>query len=208
PEGGGIFGAGRVTVSPAYFMQRHERIQDPLVTSASYSSAEVQEWLAALLTTEYFWNAITAASAPGLFEAGSTAISEVVQQVRRASKPDAVPPSIFSGLEVIANCVTFSHRDPGGAPSLFDLLVSLGSGHEAKLTLRDIGAELDYHPGTMVFISGKVLEHSIGPWIKGERIVIAHFMKDKVHSRVGVPRPAFPTQDFFLQMVGRQTKRE
>ncbi|KAG2150756.1 uncharacterized protein EDB93DRAFT_1051873, partial [Suillus bovinus] len=62
-----------------------------------------------------------------------------------------------------------------------DLLVSLGSEHEAKLTLPDVGAELDYYPGTMVFISGKVLEHSVGLWIKGERLVIAHFMKDKVH---------------------------
>ncbi|KAG1851128.1 hypothetical protein F4604DRAFT_1934137 [Suillus subluteus] len=41
PEEGGEFGAGRITVSPAYFMQRHERLQDPMVTSASYSSVEV-----------------------------------------------------------------------------------------------------------------------------------------------------------------------
>ncbi|KAG2079127.1 hypothetical protein BDR04DRAFT_997651, partial [Suillus decipiens] len=58
--------------------------------------------------------------------------------------------------------------DTGGSPSLFDLLISLGSGHEAKLTLADVGAELDYNPGIMVFISGKVLKHSIGPWGPGE----------------------------------------
>ncbi|KAG0703425.1 hypothetical protein DFH29DRAFT_874531 [Suillus ampliporus] len=206
PEGGGEFGAGRITVSPAYFMQRHERLQDPMVTSASYRSVEVQEWLAALSATESFWNAITAVSAPDLFEAGTLAITRVIQELQgSASPPICHWPSIFSGLEIIANRTTLSHRDPGGAPSLFDLLISLGSGHEAKLMLADVGAELNYCPGTMVFISGKVLQHSIGPWGPGERLVIAHFMKDKIHSRVRVSRPPFPTQAYFLKMVGRMS---
>ncbi|KAG1794917.1 uncharacterized protein HD556DRAFT_1442707 [Suillus plorans] len=207
PEGGGEFGAGRVTVSPAYFMQRHERLEDPMVTSASYKSVEVQEWLAALSATESFWNAITAVSAPDLFEAGTLAITRIIEELQgsdRTSPPICDWPSIFSGLEIIANHTTLSHRDSGGAPSLFDLLISLGSGHEAKLTLADVGAELDYYPGTMVFISGKVLQHSIGPWGPGERLVIAHFMRDKIHSRCGVSRPPFPTQAYFLQMVGQQ----
>ncbi|KAG1826373.1 hypothetical protein EV424DRAFT_1285766, partial [Suillus variegatus] len=82
-------------------------------------------------------------------------------------------PSIFSGLEIIANRVTFSHRDAGGSPSLLDLLVSLGRNHHATLALADLKAELDYSPGTMVYISGRVLEHSVGPWLNGERFVIA-----------------------------------
>ncbi|KAG2067042.1 hypothetical protein BDR04DRAFT_1028585, partial [Suillus decipiens] len=158
---------GRITVSPAFFMQRHERLQDPMVTSASYKSVEVQEWLAALSATEFFWNAITATSAPDLFEAGTSAITQVVQELQDSDKHMSAPisywPSIFSGFEIIANWTTLSHQDTGGSPSLFDLLISLGSGHEAKLTLADVGAELDYNPGTMVFISGKVLQHSIGP---------------------------------------------
>ncbi|KAG1822963.1 uncharacterized protein BJ212DRAFT_1211751, partial [Suillus subaureus] len=69
--------------------------------------------------------------------------------------------SIFSGLELIVNRVTLSHRDPGGSATLYDLLVSLGKGHHAKITLPDIQAELDYLPGTMLFISGIVLEHVV-----------------------------------------------
>ncbi|KAG1828200.1 hypothetical protein EV424DRAFT_1295140, partial [Suillus variegatus] len=90
-------------------------------------------------------------------------------------------PSIFSGLEIIANRVTFSHRDAGGSPSLFDLLVSLGRNHHATLALADLHAELDYSSGAMVYIAGRVLEHSVGPWLNGEQVVIAHFMKDAVH---------------------------
>ncbi|KAG1840334.1 hypothetical protein F4604DRAFT_1924203 [Suillus subluteus] len=209
PEGGGEFGAGRITVSPAYFMQRQERLIDPLVTSESYNSKKVQQWLGALTTSELLWNSITAAVAPDLFESGFSAFSKVVKEVRRRKKNSAPVdswPSIFSGLEIIANRTTFSHRDPGGSPSLFDLLVSLGRNHHATLSLADVHAELDYSPGAMVYIAGRVLEHSVGPWINGERIVVAHFMKDAVHDRVKVPRPSFPLQKNFLELVGRKPK--
>ncbi|KAG2335325.1 hypothetical protein BDR05DRAFT_1006942 [Suillus weaverae] len=86
PEGGGEFGAGRITVAPAYFMQRHERLIDPLVTSQSYTSEKVQQWLAALTTSEVLWNAITTTVAPDLFQAGVTAFSEIIQEVRRPKK--------------------------------------------------------------------------------------------------------------------------
>ncbi|KAG1717283.1 hypothetical protein EDB19DRAFT_1651486, partial [Suillus lakei] len=184
--------------------------QDPLVTSASYSSPEVQAWLAALSTTEFFWNAITAAVAPGLFEAGSAAILGALREVSSKSKKSPAVsqwPSIFSGLEIIANRVTPSHRDGGGAPPLHDLLVSLGIGHTATIKLADVQAELDYFPGTMLYISGIILEHSVGPWVDGERFVVAHFMKDKVHDRVGVKRPNFPMQSFFLEMITEKVRR-
>ena len=52
----------------------------------------------------------------------------------------------------------------------------------------------------------KVLEHSVGPWEKGEHFVLAHFMKDDVHDRVGVARPPFPVQGDFLHLVGSEDK--
>ncbi|KAG2108757.1 uncharacterized protein F5147DRAFT_549234, partial [Suillus discolor] len=55
-------------------------------------------------------------------------------------------PSEFSGLEVIVNRETPSHRDPGASPSFYDLLVSLGKAHHAILALPDLGAELAYPP--------------------------------------------------------------
>lgn len=123
----------------------------------------------------------------------------------RTSDP-VVWPSEFSGLEVIVNRETPNHRDPGASPSFYDLLVSLGKGHRAVLALPDLGAELAYYPGTMVYILGKVLEHGVPQWGDGERIVIAHFVKDKVHDRLGVPRPKFPNQRDFLNRVGAGKK--
>ncbi|KAG1789806.1 uncharacterized protein HD556DRAFT_1198629, partial [Suillus plorans] len=68
---------------------------------------------------------------------------------------------------------TFSHRDGSESPSLLDLLVSLGRNHHATLALADLKAELNYSPGTIVYISGRVLEYSVGPWLNGEQFVIA-----------------------------------
>jgi hypothetical protein len=42
----------------------------------------------------------------------------------------------------------------------------------------------------------------VGPWKIGERFVVAHFMKDKVHDHVGVSKPAFPVQMDLLQLLG------
>ncbi|KAG1742099.1 hypothetical protein EDB19DRAFT_1907563 [Suillus lakei] len=85
PEGGGEFGAGRITIAPAYFMQRQERLVDPLVTSESYSSGKVQDWLAALRTSEVLWNVITATVAPDLFQAGVSSFSEVIKEFDRTA---------------------------------------------------------------------------------------------------------------------------
>ncbi|OAX34287.1 hypothetical protein K503DRAFT_785883 [Rhizopogon vinicolor AM-OR11-026] len=96
------------------------RLQDPLVTSASYSTKKVQDWLDVMSSMEFFWHAVTGAIAPDLFEAGSVAISET--------------------------------------------LVAL----DAIFSIKDLEVDLDYFPGMMCFICGKVLEHSVGPWKKGE----------------------------------------
>ncbi|KAG1777521.1 hypothetical protein EV702DRAFT_932920, partial [Suillus placidus] len=53
--------------------------------------------------------------------------------------------------------------------------------HKAILDIPDLGAQLQYPPGTMAYILGKVLEHGVPGWGDGERIMIAHFVKDKVH---------------------------
>ncbi|KAG2351343.1 hypothetical protein BDR07DRAFT_1263066, partial [Suillus spraguei] len=82
-------------------------------------------------------------------------------------------PLSFSGIKVIVNREMPHHQDPGASPSVYDLLVSLGQDHQAILDLPDLGAQLGYPPGTMVYIAGKVLEHGVPRWGDGERIVIA-----------------------------------
>ncbi|KAG1807566.1 hypothetical protein EV424DRAFT_1543856 [Suillus variegatus] len=175
------FGIGRVTLCPGGFMQWQERLQDNLYQSTTLSSPVVQDWLCEMTATKQFWSAITRVVAPDQYHAGMESVSSL-------------------------NSVTPYHRDPGASASMYDLLVSLGKGHKAILDIPDLGAELVYEAGAMVFICGRVLEHGVPFWGDGERVVIAHFMKDKVHERLGVPRPSFPSQKDFLDKVGAGKK--
>ncbi|KAI6113793.1 hypothetical protein EDD16DRAFT_1483784 [Pisolithus croceorrhizus] len=105
-------------------------------------------------------------------------------------------PSIYVGIDVIVNQET-PHLDKVSAPSLLDLLVSLGT-HDAQFHVSDLGSIFSYQPGTMVYLAGKLLHHSVPKWEKGERIALAHYMKDAVHNRFGLPRPSFTQQKDLL----------
>ncbi|KAG2127184.1 uncharacterized protein EDB93DRAFT_1096644 [Suillus bovinus] len=143
---------------------------------------------------------MTSIIAPDQYLAGIESVSRL-KNIVRTSKP-VVWPSVFSGIEVIVNRETPHHQDPGASPPFYDLLVSLGQTNQAILDLPDLGAQLGYPPGTMVYIAGKVLEHGVPGWGDGERIVIAHFIKDKVHDKQGIPRPSFLIQHDLLKWVG------
>ncbi|KAI6029516.1 hypothetical protein PISMIDRAFT_101416, partial [Pisolithus microcarpus 441] len=99
-------------------------------------------------------------------------------------------PSIYLGIDVIVNQETPPHLDQVSAPSLLDLVVSLGT-HDAHFHISEIG--------TMIYLAGKVLTHSVPRWGKGERIALAHYMKDAVHNRFGLARPAFTQQKHILR---------
>lgn len=104
-------------------------------------------------------------------------------------------PTVYPGMDVIANRLSPKHWDTGGGVNFYDHLLSLGQDHNAKLRLHDFDADFAYKPGTSVLFSGKVLAHEVGEWeADKERIVIAHYAKDDVQDRLGVERPFLPTQ--------------
>ncbi|KAI6118885.1 hypothetical protein EDD16DRAFT_1480669, partial [Pisolithus croceorrhizus] len=71
-------------------------------------------------------------------------------------------PSIYLSIDVIVNQETPPHLDKVSAPSLLDLVVSLGT-HDSCLHISDIG--------TMIFLAGKVLTHSVPKWGKAHSSV-------------------------------------
>ncbi|KAI6111660.1 hypothetical protein EDD16DRAFT_1466432, partial [Pisolithus croceorrhizus] len=81
-------------------------------------------------------------------------------------------PSIYVGIDVIVNQETPPHLDKVSAPSLLDLLVSLGT-HDAQFHVSDLSSIFGYQPGTMIYLAGKLLHHSVPKWEKGERIALA-----------------------------------
>ncbi|KAI5982501.1 hypothetical protein EDC04DRAFT_2616638 [Pisolithus marmoratus] len=60
--------------------------------------------------------------------------------------------------------------------------------------LGNLGTIFGYHPGTMIYLAGKLLSHSVPKWEKRERIALAHYMRDAIHNRFGMAWPAFTQQ--------------
>jgi len=130
---------------------------------------------------EVLCNAIMALISPELYDSGLRAI-ELIKQGREMAKPhphQQLWPSIFSGCQVIVNRVTPPHRDAGGCPTHYDLLVSAGTHTQAKLGVPELGVHLSYRPGDVVAVGGKVFLHEVGDWSGGERVCVSHYMKDR-----------------------------
>lgn len=94
--------------------------------------------------------------------------------------------SAFSGLAVISNRISPIHRDGGSRNNWYDLLVTLGSYQGCDLELPGLGLSLDYPPGTVVGLSGTVVQHAVYGR-KKDRMCYAYFMRDSVHEWAGVP---------------------
>jgi hypothetical protein len=142
---------------------------------------------------------------------GSKAIEKLKQGQGLHEHHDIVNlwPSFFSGIEVISNRRTPSHRDAQAAPPVYDFLVSAGTHKEAWMVLPDVQAKLSYNPGTVVAVCGRVLRHAVPDWVEGERLCFAHFIRDNVHERLNIRRPDWVTNGPYLDLmdnefVGRQ----
>ncbi|KAI6019104.1 hypothetical protein EDC04DRAFT_2607623 [Pisolithus marmoratus] len=187
------FGHGRLMNSPATFQQAHteyfwriidpQRLEDQVYESSSLKKPAVRQWLRDITYAEDFWNTIAEIVLPDLAQVGKEAISARQHWVTTQPPCPVRWPSIYLGIDVIVNQETPPHQDQASAPSLLDLV-----------------------PGTMVFLAGKLLTHSVPKWEKGERIALAHYMKDAIHNRFGLARPMFTGQKdllgvFFTELV-------
>jgi hypothetical protein len=172
---------------------------DPIKPSALLQSAKVQMWLSQIQPTKHFLDSVLHIIHPELWTANTAAVGQLVSQLS-LSTPTSSWPTSFTGMDLIVNRATPPHLDSRGAVTFYDHLLSLGFSHEATLDLDDFGAKFTYAPGTSVFLTGRVLTHSVPAWLGSERAVIAHYSKDDVHDRLGVPRPALPTQLDFLAL--------
>src|ERR1700761_6964455 len=64
--------------------------------------------------------------------------------------------------------------------------VTLGPCRDCILSLPGLGISLEYGPGTVVGLSGMMLEHEVGSF-EGERVCYVYYMRDIVHEWAHVP---------------------
>jgi hypothetical protein len=195
--------AGCIDISPGWFMQGQEvctittsvrdlimciqRLEDDLHPSEHLASPEIANFLKKMGPAQDLLNGILAVVSPDLFKAGRDAI-EMVKKMELHENA-RLWTSVYTAMSVIVNRMTPRHRDVGAAIAHPDLLLSAGEHVGSEFHIPDIGVVLEYNPGTVVVIAGRVLSHAVPRHCEGWRVCIAQYMKDKVHDRVGVGRP-------------------
>lgn len=182
-----------------------QRLVDDIYPSADLCTPEGGEFLRCISTVELLQDSILTLTAPNLYSSAQGAIYDLKQAA--ASHPQHANvdlwPSSLSGLQVIVNRSTPPHRDRGSAPSDYDLLVSVGTHTEARIGLVDVRTTFSYCPGTVVLVCGRVILHEVSSWEGGERICVAHYVRDNVHNRLEVERPAWVLMRDFIQSMSK-----
>lgn len=135
--------------------------------------------LLSIIHPEMFHKAMQAfshlASNPDLCKEGA----EVFEVLHNWSSP-------FSGYSLISNRITPAHRDTSAQPEAYDLLGTFGDYANGSLEFPGLRMTLDYPPGSLVALCGKIIQHAV-PEVTGNRVCIAHYMRRNVHERLQVP---------------------
>lgn len=95
--------------------------------------------------------------------------------------------SVYNVVSVMANRASPFHTDINGRPQWLDLLISVGNYTGLDFVIPTIKRRLRYEPGTVIALSGQMLEHGVGP-VEGERGVLSYYMRDNVHEYMDVSR--------------------
>lgn len=161
--------------------------------------AEVQDFLCGIHQTEVCINAIFSVISPQLFQAASEANWELknnpdayfgaVPKSRQNKWPETLEsvqlwPTVCTGMSVITNRLTPSHRDHNGHHPWYDLLYSGGRHTKAVLKSVDVNGSFRYMPGTLVGICGKSLRHEVADYGGVDRQCIAHYIRFDVLERM------------------------
>jgi hypothetical protein len=88
--------------------------------------------------------------------------------------------SVFTVITLITNRESPLHRDPKTNICWYDLMLTVGDYDEAILELSTFGLRLLYNPGSICFISGKLVHHGVSS-TQGRRICYVYYMRESMH---------------------------
>jgi len=101
------------------------------------------------------------------------------------------------GISVISNRGTVSHLDVSGHKEWYDFLVSAGKYSECWFRLPDLELRMEYSPGTMVALNGRILRHEVVDW-EGDRVCYAHWARPALLRSLSIDLPSWVTQSEFV----------
>lgn len=150
---------------------------------------------------EKFLNMVLSLIHPDLFESGVL----MLRKLRALDATKAIASewqSVYTGIQIISNRITPSHRDSKGRPEWYDILASYcGGGSTPHLLLCDLGLDLEYSSGTVVGFCGTVFQHEVKAWGGGDRVCYAHFMREAVRKRLEVHPAGWVNQTMYRRFL-------
>jgi hypothetical protein len=155
------------------------------------------DWLNQISQSNAILSAILGVIHPLLYRAGWETLNRL-RESPKIRRQDVLTKwtSVFTGISVICNRTSPAHWDTQSQYHWYDLLATLGPYQKCNLNFPGLGLSLDYSPGTVVGLSGMMLEHEV-PRYEGERVCYAYFMKDNVHEWAKIPGGTWMKTDYY-----------
>jgi hypothetical protein len=169
---------------------------------------EAKEWMEKIAPVEQLLDKLFCAVSPQLHQAASEAIARVRWDKLHIGSNTWVQseiaevarcwPSVVSGISVIANRASVCHTDINGHKEWYDFLLTAGTYKECWFRLPDLGLQLEYLPGTVVALNGRILRHEVVEWKGGDRVCYAHWVRPTVLSALSAKVPSWVTQSEYI----------
>ena len=118
-------------------------------------AASARQWLQDNTRFLAITAAVLAMTHPHQFQAGITILERVRANPHLLREPGHFMHVLktwclpFTGVSIIANRETRSHRDVGGSPHWYDILATMGDYPETQFHLPSLGATFSYRHGTL-----------------------------------------------------------
>lgn len=99
---------------------------------------------------------------------------------------------LFEGRSIIFNRMTPLHPDKSDLKGGWAFMVALGDFKSGgDLRVPKLNLEMQYLPGDLIAIRGRLLPHEVLAWDKGQRISIVHFTHAQNWAFAHIPDPMY-----------------
>jgi hypothetical protein len=190
-----------ITIANPLFIQTEQYAILPSLNLRTQVYLGSSQWLRISNNVERFVNLTLSLINPDLFRSGLSMLRKL-RDLKETAEIASIWQSVYTGIAIISNRHTRSHRDSKGRPEWFDTLLSFSAADtKPRLLLNDIDLDLEYSSGTVVSFCGTILEHEVRSGGIGDRICFAHFMRESVRKRLGVPPAGWVERKSYLKLA-------
>jgi hypothetical protein len=155
------------------------------------------KWLKTSVELEATVNLTLSLIHPELYKCGLLMLQKLRQEDATAEIASKWQ-SVHTRISIVSNQIMPFHRDSKGRPEWYDTLLSYSDTRaRPRLSIEDIGLDLDYQCGTVVSFCGSIFKHGVRTWGPGDRVCYAHFMRESVRERLKVPAAGWVNQSLY-----------